>query len=906
MGRAKGRKRAARWTPLLSKRTAAAPGKASGRQVGRLSASAAAKGRGRKAARPTREPLTPEQLERLREILALVLFGLTTFVLLACASAGKGDNLCGPTGEALAGLLLGTIGYAAYLLVAVLGLWGGMLFTRSRDEEHHESFSLRLSGLALCLVAFSALLAHVFADAEGAFPAGGVVGEFINERLMVAGGLGHIGTRIVLLVLTLITLVLATDIAYYASLVAGAAWGKEKHAVHVAEKVARQEAAQKEAAKAAEQARKRVELATSDEVARKRSLWSRFKKDKAADERALREEADALDAELRRGKVLEAFEAVKDEPGVPLVERAGELPVADEDLEEEIEDALDEDLDDDELDDDEEWEDEEEFEEDEDDALELEDQDEDEDAAVPVRTTRDVPPVQLMLDQQGFEMPGQCEPGEYVFPSGDFLEDQQEIDHEELDELLAEKTKVLERTLASFKVEGRVVEIQKGPVISMFEMELAPGIKVEKVRSLEDDLAIALRARTVRIVAPIPGKNTIGIEVPNPLRETVVLKPLLTCKEYTEGKFALPIFLGKDAAGHPMVVDLAKMPHLLVAGATGSGKSVCLNAIIASFLFTRTPEQVKLILIDPKMVELSQFANAPHLASPVISDMKRAPAILEWAVNKMEERYKLLSGAGVRNIYSYNKLGVEGLRERFGDRVDGEDFPRFLPFIVIIVDELADLMMTAAKEVETSITRLAAKSRAVGIHIILATQRPSTNVITGLIKANLPTRIAFMVSSKIDSRVILDVNGADQLLGQGDMLFLPPHSSHVVRGQCTYISEEEVRDMMREVKAEAGPVYERELVQRKDPGADQDPTEVDDLYDAATRFIFETQRGSASLLQRKFAIGYTRASRLIDLMAEEGVLGEYKGSQARELTMTLDDWIAMNPDARGSDAEGGA
>jgi S-DNA-T family DNA segregation ATPase FtsK/SpoIIIE len=254
----------------------------------------------------------------------------------------------------------------------------------------------------------------------------------------------------------------------------------------------------------------------------------------------------------------------------------------------------------------------------------------------------------------------------------------------------------------------------------------------------------------------------------------------------------------------------------------------------------------------------------------------------------------------VRNIYSYNKLGLEGLRERFGDRVEAEDFPRFLPFIVIIVDELADLMMSAAKEVETSITRLAAKSRAVGIHIILATQRPSTNVITGLIKANLPTRIAFMVSSKIDSRVILDVNGAEQLLGQGDMLFLAPHSSHVIRGQCTYISEEEVRDVMRAVRHEAGPVYERELVQRKDAGAGSDPSEVDDLYDAATRFIFETQRGSASLLQRKFAIGYTRASRLIDLMAGEGVLGEYKGSQARELIMTLEEWIALNPQARGS------
>jgi S-DNA-T family DNA segregation ATPase FtsK/SpoIIIE len=437
----------------------------------------------------------------------------------------------------------------------------------------------------------------------------------------------------------------------------------------------------------------------------------------------------------------------------------------------------------------------------------------------------------------------------------------------------------------------------------MFEMELGPGIKVERVRSLEDDLAIALRARTVRIVAPIPGKNTIGIEVPNPLREVVRMKPLLRCKEYTDGKYALPIFLGRDASGAPMIVDLAKMPHLLVAGATGSGKSVCLNSILASFLYTRTPEQVKLILIDPKMVELSQFANAPHLACPVISDMKRAPGILDWAIVKMEERYRLLAQAGQRNIYGYNKLGKDGLRPHFAERVDDPEFPHFMPFIVIVIDELADLMLTAAKEVETSITRLAAKSRAVGIHLIVATQRPSTNVITGLIKANLPTRIGFMVSSKIDSRVILDENGAEQLLGEGDMLVMSPASTSLVRGQGAYLSEEEVKRIMEHVKTAGGPAYVPELVQRKGENS-RDPDEEDELYDAAARFVFSTERGSASLLQRKFAIGYTRASRLIDMMAEEGVLGEYKGSQARELTMTLADWIALKPQARGSAAEG--
>jgi S-DNA-T family DNA segregation ATPase FtsK/SpoIIIE len=302
------------------------------------------------------------------------------------------------------------------------------------------------------------------------------------------------------------------------------------------------------------------------------------------------------------------------------------------------------------------------------------------------------------------------------------------------------------------------------------------------------------------------------------------------------------------------------------------------------------------------MVELTQFSNAPHLAAPVISDMKRAPAILEWAITKMDERYRLLNQAGVRNIYSYNKLGIDGLRPHFGERVDAPDFPRFLPFIVIVIDELADLMLISAREVETSITRLAAKSRAVGIHLIVATQRPSTNVITGLIKANLPTRIGFMVSSKIDSRVILDENGAEQLLGEGDMLVMSPQQSAIVRGQGTFLSEEEVRRIMEKVKTASGPAYEPELMQRR-AGEDRNPDEEDELYDAATRFVFSTERGSASLLQRKFAIGYTRASRLIDMMAEEGVLGEYKGSQARELTMTLEEWIALKPDARATGEE---
>jgi len=477
----------------------------------------------------------------------------------------------------------------------------------------------------------------------------------------------------------------------------------------------------------------------------------------------------------------------------------------------------------------------------------------------------------------------------YKIPPLDLLDKPEVVSQTELKNSISVISSRLEQTLRSFKIEAEVVEIQKGPVITMFEMELAPGIKVEKIRALDDDIAMSVKAQSIRIVAPIPGKSTFGVEVPNPIGELVRLKDLLSSRNFNASNHALPLCLGKDAAGKHLIEDLAKMPHLLVAGSTGSGKSVCLNSIIMSLLFTRTPEQTKLILVDPKMVELSSFKHIPHLMCPVVTDMKKAGAIMEWAVNLMDSRYEQLSMAGVRNIYGYNKLGEKELRSRLGDFIDEEKFSPVMPFIVIIVDELADLMMVGAKEMEHMITRLAQKSRAVGIHLILATQRPSTNVITGLIKANMPTRISFMVASKIDSRVILDSNGAEKLLGQGDMLFIPPRSSILCRAQGTFISDDEMRKVVGFLRDTGGPVFEEDLVGSK-RDSDFDASSVDELYEEAAEFIIETQRGSASLLQRKFAIGYTRASRLIDLMNQEGLLGEYKGSQAREVLITVEDW----------------
>jgi S-DNA-T family DNA segregation ATPase FtsK/SpoIIIE len=424
----------------------------------------------------------------------------------------------------------------------------------------------------------------------------------------------------------------------------------------------------------------------------------------------------------------------------------------------------------------------------------------------------------------------------------------------------------------------------------MYELSLAAGTKVSRVESLADDLAIALRALNVRIVAPLPGKNTVGIEVPNPERELVGLRELMesTRNEYSE--YEIPLFLGKDTAGNPLVLDLATCPHLLVAGATGSGKSVAINAMISSILMTRTPEDAELFLIDPKSVEFTQYSQIPHLLCPVLTDMNKAASVLKWACKKMDERYSLLSQTGVRNLPAYNELGPEEVARRLDPDGDADlaDVPLHMPHIVIIVDEFGELMMVAAKEVEKSVTRLSQKARAVGIHLICATQRPSTDVITGLIKANLPARIAFHVSSMVDSRTILDRNGAELLLGEGDMLLLPPGTSRLVRAQGAYVSDEETQRLVDCLESQSEPAFRAEL--QKFHAQQQEAEDVDDLFNDAVRVVLETQRGSVSLLQRRLSIGYSRAARLIDTMAEAGIVGQHRGSQPRRVLMTLDQW----------------
>jgi S-DNA-T family DNA segregation ATPase FtsK/SpoIIIE len=487
---------------------------------------------------------------------------------------------------------------------------------------------------------------------------------------------------------------------------------------------------------------------------------------------------------------------------------------------------------------------------------------------------------------------------DYRLPQIELLEASDDISFDEQLVEVRRKAKILEATFKDFGFNIRVVEIETGPVIAQYEIELEAGLRLSKITGLSDDLAIALRVPSVRIVAPIPGKNTVGIEVPNEKRQVVRLRDVMEESDTLTTKMNIPVFLGKDVSGNPMVVDLAKMPHLLIAGRTGTGKSVCLNAIIASILMCCRPDEVRMLMIDPKMVELSGYGRLPHLMHPVITDMKKAEAILAWAVEKMEERYSLLAQVGVRHINSFNDLGRDEILRRLeveeGDA--GARVPDKLPFIVIVADEMADLMMTAGKDVEQHIIRLAQKSRAVGIHLILATQKPTVDVITGLIKSNLPARLSFQVASKTDSRVVLDENGADKLLGNGDMLFLWPGTSMLIRGQGTYLSDDEI-DAVCDHCSMTEQNFVGELMNLKvkdDAEGDGASMETiknrDELYDSAIEVVIREGRGSCSLLQRCMGIGYGRAAKLIDFMAEDGIVGEYNGSKAREVLMTMPQW----------------
>lgn len=479
----------------------------------------------------------------------------------------------------------------------------------------------------------------------------------------------------------------------------------------------------------------------------------------------------------------------------------------------------------------------------------------------------------------------------FKLPSVNLLEgsesDGKVVDHESLQM----QSRLLEKKLSDFDVSGKVVAVSPGPVVAMYEFEPAPGIKINKVVNLADDLALALRAESIRIVAPIPGKGVIGIEIPNAERDIVRLKDIIASEAFERQKSKLTLALGKDIMGNPLTTDLARMPHLLIAGATGSGKSVGLNAMICSVLYKATPDDVKLILIDPKRIELSIYEGIPHLIVPVVTDAKKATRALHWAVQEMERRYALMAEKGVRNIYRFNQK-QKSMKEPGAakDNTRSEDSgasEEKLPLILIVIDELADLMLVASRDVELALTRLAQMARAAGIHLLIATQRPSVDVLTGIIKANFPTRLSFQVSSRTDSRTILDANGAENLLGNGDMLLLPPGTAKLQRIHGAYVSESEIRRIIDFLKKQQPPVYQEEILHalplEEEQGREE---EYDEKYDEAVALVKETRQASISMIQRRLRVGYNRAARMIEMMERDGVVSSAEAGKPREVLVS--------------------
>jgi S-DNA-T family DNA segregation ATPase FtsK/SpoIIIE len=494
------------------------------------------------------------------------------------------------------------------------------------------------------------------------------------------------------------------------------------------------------------------------------------------------------------------------------------------------------------------------------------------------------PPLPLSDPEPTTKAPAERRKGEYTLPPLALLDapkTERKIDEREL----MDGARLLEEKCREFNVEGSVVQIHPGPVVTTFEFKPDAGVKYSKITGLADDLCLAMQAESV-LIDRIPGKSTVGIQIPNRTREQISLREMLESESYRRSTSKLAIALGKTIHGEPHTADLATMPHLLIAGSTGAGKSVALNGMLTSILYRATPDDVRMIMIDPKRLELGMYDDIPHLMTPVVVDPKQAANALRWAVGEMENRYKTLAAEGVRNIEQYNRNVQQAIAEKRTPK-DGVE-PKPLPFIVVVIDELADLMMVASNEVEESIARLAQMARAVGIHLILATQRPSVDVITGLIKANLPARISFRVSSKIDSRTILDGNGAEQLLGKGDMLFLPPASSRFIRLHGPYISEQESARLASYLRKQGKPIYDETITAEEKSAADGIEMDKDDLYDEAARIVVQSSQASISYLQRRLRIGFSRAARLVDMMEMEGLVSPAAGGKPREVLVAKD------------------
>ena len=852
-------------------------------------------------------PLDEPLRRRLKEIQGLVLIGLSIWLLISLATywtppddpRAAQCNWGGDAGFYLANAALIGCGLASYLLAALSLMWGFVLVARRRISWPF----VRILGGGFLLAALSLMLQLAWGPAAAELE-GRELAEVFGNRLPYGPGgwlaievaprlierFGGPGLWVLLMTMAAIAFVLATEMAFFPALRALADWLGERREVWGEEVGPALWGWFKDLMRGLWDFVRGADLEEVSPATAGVSGTKRAAKSSTSSRSSKKKRSKAKAAEVEEDE--EEEEEWEDE------EDEDEWEDEEEPEEEEDEEEYDED---DEYEGDDEYEDEEEY----DDEEEEEYEDEAEPYEVkPVAASKKKPAPKPLPKALPIYEPPTPPAGPWKLPPPDLLEPPVAGgNHDE--EFLERSARSLEHALKSFRVEAEVIGAQVGPAVTLFELAVVEGTRMNRVTQLSQEIAATLRARSVRIIAPIPGKSTIGIEVPNSKRRTVRISELISQKAYDKGFMALPLFLGMDAEGHAIVEDLARCPHLLIAGTTGSGKSVCINTVLASILLTRSPHDVRLILIDPKMVELQAFAQVPHLELPVVTDMRQATNVLLWAVEKMEGRYEHFRNAGVKNIKSYNKLGEDELRRRLGDDFNEVRTPRHVPYMVLVIDEMADLMMQSKKEAEQAITRLAQKSRAVGIHVIVATQRPSTDVITGVIKGNLPVRIAFQVASKIDSRVILDQMGAEKLLGQGDMLFTPPQTSQLRRVQGALVEDSEIGRLVEFVSKESAPNFDQELVQAATGTAPagsvaEDPAQVDDLFDDAVRVVLKSRRGSASLLQRALGIGYTRASRLIDLMGTAGIVGEHKGSKAREILMTLEDWEEARGEPAGS------
>jgi S-DNA-T family DNA segregation ATPase FtsK/SpoIIIE len=819
-------------------------------------------------------------------LLSLGSFHATDWPAHGVAPYGPVGNVCGSAGAAVAYYMMFAMGPGVFLILFFSGICLAMWVFKSRVGD----LWLRAIGLLLLSAAFSAAVHYLKPGTANGFPegSGGIVG--IAAAHFLGGHFGRWGTPLILLVSVAIGLLLTADeLVLRTPVVVGGALGSAKQGAEkfkwnfpalpklpsLPKFVTREDARPVERKKTLI-----VESAANQAISHVASRWQ----DEDDDEIQLSYAQDEPEAATEQAYQAESDPQPAAAAAIPEVEPEREPKAAvesdvavDGDITEHLKGA--------------------------------------EPLAPPAAVVTPPPPKNDIIVKLPTAVKARMEAapppaapkelGEYQLPGWELLDEAEHGYSEMQEKIVREKAAILEQALREFNIDASVVEIDTGPVITMYEISMAPGIKVSAITALSNDIARALMATSVRIVAPVPGKSTVGIEVPNDQKEKVRLKELMQHAPENVNKMRIPLYLGKDAGGNPLITDLVAMPHLLIAGTTGSGKSVCINTIIMSIMYTQRPDTVKLILIDPKVVEMAPFKDVPHLMCPVINDCNRATSVLEWTCTKMDERYELLAEAGVRNIKDYNTMSQEELFEKFQPSTPEEEakIPKHLPYMVVIIDELADLMMTSGKEVESFIVRLAQKSRAVGIHLIVATQRPSANVVTGLIKSNMPSRIAFRVQSKMDSRIVLDQNGADLLLGQGDMLFMPPGASRPVRSQGTFIDDKEIHRSVKQVRSLAEAQYEPELVQIRSTINPED-MEKDELFDDAVRVVLETKRGSVSLLQRRLTIGYSRASRLIEQMAATGILGDYKGSQAREVNFTLEEWDAMKAQEH-ADAQSG-